>query len=50
MKLAKSKGCITASMAGEEQAFIDEMADFVLTVHCGPEKAGAKQRAFIVQN
>ncbi|MEB6038786.1 SIS domain-containing protein [Enterococcus gallinarum] len=46
MKLAKSKGCITASMAGEEQAFIDEMADFVLTVHCGPEKAGAKTKGF----
>lgn len=46
MKLAKNSGCITASMAGEEQAFIDEMADFVLTVHCGSEKVGAKTKGF----
>ncbi|WP_313509935.1 SIS domain-containing protein [Enterococcus sp.] len=46
MKLAKSKGCITASMAGETEAFIDEMADYILTVYCGPEKAGAKTKGF----
>lgn len=42
MKLAKECGCITASMAGCENALIDEAADYILTVYCGEEKAGAK--------
>lgn len=46
MKLAKEKGCMTASMAGKENAFIDEMADFVLTVDCGEELVGAKTKGF----
>lgn len=46
MKLAKSKGCLTASMAGAEGAFIDEVADYILTVYCGEELAGAKTKGF----
>ncbi|WP_207940729.1 hypothetical protein DOK78_001740 [Enterococcus sp. DIV2402] len=46
MKLAKSKGCLTASMAGGPDAFIDEVADYVLTVYCGEELAGAKTKGF----
>lgn len=46
MKLAKSCGCMTASMAGEKAVFIDEVADYVLTVYCGEETAGAKTKGF----
>ncbi|MEO1772443.1 SIS domain-containing protein [Candidatus Enterococcus ferrettii] len=46
MKLAKEQGCMTASMAGAEGAFIDEVADYVLTVACGEELAGAKTKGF----
>lgn len=46
MKLAKEAGCLIASMAGEENALIDELADFILTVKCGEEKAGAKTKGF----
>lgn len=46
MKLAKEHGCMTASMAGAEGAFIDEVADYVLTVACGEELAGAKTKGF----
>lgn len=46
MKLAKEHGCLTASMAGMENAFIDEVADYVLTVACGEELAGAKTKGF----
>jgi glucoselysine-6-phosphate deglycase len=46
MKLAKEAGCMIASMAGEENALIDELADFILTVQCGEEKAGAKTKGF----
>lgn len=46
MKLAKECGCMTASMAGEENAFIDEVADYILTVYCGEELAGAKTKGF----
>lgn len=46
MKLAKEYKCITASMAGCENALIDEVADYILTVHCGDEKAGAKTKGF----
>ncbi len=46
MKLAKEHGCIIASMAGCENALIDEVADYILTVHCGEEKAGAKTKGF----
>lgn len=46
MKLAKEQGCLTASMAGMENAFIDEVADYVLTVACGEELAGAKTKGF----
>ncbi|MBT2655265.1 SIS domain-containing protein [Bacillus sp. ISL-18] len=46
MKLAKEKGCLIASMAGQENALIDEPADFILTVRCGEELAGAKTKGF----
>jgi len=46
MELAKSCGCMTASMAGSENAYIDEVADYVLTVYCGEETAGAKTKGF----
>ncbi|NRT70088.1 SIS domain-containing protein [Clostridium beijerinckii] len=46
MKVAKECGCITASMAGCENALIDEAADYILTVYCGEEKAGAKTKGF----
>lgn len=46
MKLARDCGAETASMAGSEGAFIDEVADFVLTVRCGEENAGAKTKGY----
>ncbi|WP_313467541.1 SIS domain-containing protein, partial [Carnobacterium sp.] len=46
MKIAKEAGCLTASMAGLENAYIDEQADYVLTVHCGEELAGAKTKGY----
>ncbi|MFL6562299.1 MAG: SIS domain-containing protein [Bacillus sp. (in: firmicutes)] len=46
MKIAKEAGCLTASMAGQEDALIDEVADFVLTVQCGEELSGAKTKGF----
>jgi glucosamine 6-phosphate synthetase-like amidotransferase/phosphosugar isomerase protein len=46
MKLAKEAGCKIASMAGKKEALIDELADFILTVECGDEKAGAKTKGF----
>ncbi|OFU65066.1 phosphosugar isomerase [Enterococcus sp. HMSC14A10] len=46
MKIAKEQGCMTASMAGVENAYIDEVADYILTVACGEELAGAKTKGF----
>ena len=46
MKLAKTNGCLTASMAGCESAYIDEQADYILTVYCGEELAGAKTKGY----
>lgn len=46
MKIAKEAGCMVASMAGEENALIDEVADFILTVNCGEEKSGAKTKGY----
>lgn len=46
MKIAREAGCMVASMAGDEDALIDEVSDFVLTVKCGEEKAGAKTKGF----
>lgn len=46
MKIAQENGCTIASMAGTENALIDEIADYVLTVHCGPEDAGPKTKGF----
>lgn len=46
MKIAKDSGCLTASMAGLENAYIDEQADYVLTVYCGEELAGAKTKGY----
>ena len=46
MKIAKEAGCLTASMAGQDDALIDEVADFILTVQCGEELAGAKTKGF----
>lgn len=46
MKLGIRNGVKVASMAGVDNALIDEMADFVLTVHCGAEEAGPKTKGF----
>lgn len=46
MQLAQSKGAETASMSGDSNAFINEVADHILTVHCGEEKSGAKTKGF----
>ncbi|GGE25955.1 phosphosugar isomerase [Pullulanibacillus camelliae] len=46
MKIAKEAGCRIASMAGTENALIDEISDYVLTVNCGEEKVGAKTKGF----
>lgn len=46
MKMAKEQGCTVATMAGEKNAYIDELADDVLTVNIGEEKAGAKTKGF----
>ncbi|MGV3465709.1 MAG: SIS domain-containing protein [Heyndrickxia sp.] len=46
MKIAKEAGCLVASMAGQDNALIDEVSDFILTVKCGEEKAGAKTKGY----
>ncbi|MDL5039794.1 SIS domain-containing protein [Heyndrickxia coagulans] len=46
MKTGKEAGCSIASMAGTEGALIDEISDFILTVRCGEETAGAKTKGF----
>lgn len=46
MDIAKSNGCIVATMAGEENAYIDQLADEILTVNIGEEHAGAKTKGF----
>lgn len=46
MEIAKEKGCIIATMAGEKDAYIDKLADEVLTVNIGEERAGAKTKGF----
>src|SRR5699024_3689076 len=46
MKLGVKNGVKVASMEGVDNALIDEVADFVLTVYCGPEEAGAKTKGF----
>lgn len=46
MEIAKNKGCIIATMAGEKDAYIDQLADDVLTVDIGEEKAGAKTKGY----
>ncbi|SEN72894.1 SIS domain-containing protein [Amphibacillus marinus] len=46
MLTAKEHNVKIASMAGAEQVLIDELADYVLTVFCGEEKAGPKTKGF----
>ncbi|MCW8779197.1 MULTISPECIES: SIS domain-containing protein [Latilactobacillus] len=46
MGRAKEKGCLIATMAGEENAYIDGLADYVLTVNIGEETAGAKTKGY----
>ncbi len=46
MKIAKQKGCVVASMAGMKDAFIDGIANYILTVLCGPEEAGPKTKGY----
>lgn len=46
MKIAKDNGCIIATMAGEKDAYIDQLADEILTVKIGEERAGAKTKGF----
>lgn len=46
MKIAKDNGCIIATMAGEKNAYIDQLADDILTVNIGEEHAGAKTKGF----
>ena len=46
MKTAKEAGCVIGTMAGEKDAYIDQIADEVLTVNIGEEKAGAKTKGY----
>ena len=46
MKTAKESGCIIGTMAGEKDAYIDQIADEVMTVNIGEEKAGAKTKGY----
>lgn len=46
MEVAKNNGAKIISMAGSNDAYIDEKADIVCTVRCGEEKAGAKTKGF----
>lgn len=46
MQAAQACGHHTASMAGVTDAFIDSVADYVLTVPCGEENAGAKTKGY----
>ncbi|MDD2964986.1 MAG: SIS domain-containing protein [Bacteroidales bacterium] len=46
MKLAQSQKAKTLSMAGYPGVFIDTVANYVATVPCGEEKAGAKTKGF----
>jgi len=46
MQRARAAGHLTASMAGVAPAAIDREADFVLTVPCGEERAGAKTKGY----
>lgn len=46
MKIAKDKGCIIGTMAGESDAYLDQIADEIMTVNIGEEHAGAKTKGF----
>ena len=46
MQLAKEMGQYTMSMSGYKDVYIDTIADYILTVPCGPELAGAKTKGF----
>ena len=46
MERARAAGHLTASMAGEAPAAIDQAADLILTVPCGEERAGAKTKGY----
>lgn len=46
MKLAKQMGQSTMSMSGYQDVYIDTVADYIMTVPCGEEKAGAKTKGF----
>lgn len=46
MVTAKKYGATIGSMSGYENVLIDEIADYVLTVYCGPENAGPKTKGF----
>lgn len=46
MERARDVGHVTASMAGVTPATIDRAADYILTVPCGEETAGAKTKGY----
>lgn len=46
MKLAKEMNQYTMSMSGYKDVYIDMIADYIMTVPCGPELAGAKTKGF----
>jgi glucoselysine-6-phosphate deglycase len=46
MRLAKDAGCKIATMCGEEATFLDQIADYPLTVNVGEELAGAKTKGY----
>ncbi|EAM7072562.1 SIS domain-containing protein [Salmonella enterica] len=46
MERARYFGHVTASMAGVAPATIDQAADYILTVPCGEETAGAKTKGY----
>lgn len=46
MKLAKKYGCIVATMSGNKNAYINKIADEILTVDIGIETAGPKTKGY----
>ncbi|UQS82271.1 SIS domain-containing protein [Bombilactobacillus folatiphilus] len=46
MQRAQQAGCTIATMAGQPQAYLDQLADEVLTVDLGEETAGAKTKGY----
>lgn len=46
MKIAKAHGCIIATMSGDPNAYINKIADEILTVDIGKETVGPKTKGY----